>query len=373
MHSVRILHTADWHLGKENSYLGNLSNSRKYEIPVTVKKILSVCEDENVDILLIAGDIFESNRVDSDIIDSVFDSLGQLTRAKVVIALGNHDPLTADSPFKNRTLAPNVFVLPENDSVIDFSELNCRVYGSSFGNVYKTGSERFFITPPDDEKINLMVLHGETKSDLSSQYCSVTKDFIKNSKMDYIALGHNHKRSEIMKLENTYFAYSGCPEGQGFDEDGLKGVYLGDISKSQANLNFVPTAKRTHYQIDVDLGKDIPYLEAVMNAIKEASSNYANDLFRITLIGALNPDEIINTDDLIAQISPQVYFLRVKDRTQIKVDLQLLAKENSLKGHFVQQMLSMMEKCTDSERELYENALQIGLKSFERQVNYGED
>ena len=371
MHSVRILHTADWHLGKENTYLGALKDTRKYEIPVTAKRAIALCEEENVDVMLIAGDIFDSNRIEDSIVDEILEAFGQLTRTKVVIALGNHDPLTADSPFKNKKLSPNTFVLPENDSVIEFD--NCRVYGSSFGSVYKTGTERFFINPDNDDKINILLLHGETKSDLSSVYRSITKTFIEESKMDYIALGHNHKRSEVARFGASYFAYSGCIEGQGYDEDGEKGVYLGDITKSYADLKFVPLNKRTHYLLDVDIAEEPDEAKAVKEAIKKVCANPFDNLFRITLKGNIEAGRIINLNDLHAKISPEVYHLKLKDRTGIKADLELISKENSLKGKFVSEMLERISKADENEREKYINALRFGLKSFDGQVNYGED
>ena len=373
MHCVRILHTADWHLGKENSYLGALSGERKYEILSTALRAIALCEEENVDIMLVAGDIFDTNRIEDSLVNEIIEAFGQLTRTKVVIALGNHDPLTADSPFKNRKLSPNTYVLPENDYVLDFESLGCRVYGSSFGSVYKTGSDRFFITADDDDKINLMVLHGETRADLSSSYRSITKNFIEESGMDYIALGHNHKRSEVVKLGSTRFAYSGCIEGQGYDEDGEKGVYLGNVTKLGADLKFIPLAKRTHHCLDVDVSGDKTATEAIKEAIVSASSNPKDDLFRITLKGNVDPETVINVNELSAKLSSEVYNLRLKDRTGIKVDLELLAKENSLKGKFVSEMLKRISEAEESQKQLFINALRIGLKSFDGQVNYGED
>ena len=370
MNSVRILHTADWHLGKEHSYLGAKGEQRKQEVLLTVKSAISLCEKENVDLLLIAGDMFESNRAAKLFADEVLNCFAELTRTKVLIALGNHDPLTADSPFKNKTLPPNVFVFPENDSVFPFPELGCRVYGRSFSSVYSQGEERFFLTVPADDKVNILLLHGETKSDLSSPYFSVTKTFIEESKMDYIALGHNHKRSEIVRLGATRFAYSGCIEGQGYDESGLKGAYLGDISKNSVKLNFVPLAKRVYHDIDVDVTGVLSVSESVVSKIKETSENYSDDLFYINLVGETETADTINISEIKAAAEPQVYALRIKDKTKVKLDLELLANENSLRGRFVCEML---EKADEKDKELYENALQIGLKSFDGQVNFGDN
>ena len=43
--------------------------------------------------------------------------------------------------------------------------------------------------------------------------------------MDYIALGHRHSFSGINIAGRTHFAYSGCPQGRGFDELDEKGKY----------------------------------------------------------------------------------------------------------------------------------------------------
>lgn len=370
MDTLRILHTADWHLGAENTYLGALSGTRKYEILLTAEKIVSICNDENIDILLMAGDILDSNNVDEKLVDGLFNTLDRLCSTKAVIALGNHDPLTADSPFKNRPLPQNVFLLDTGDSVVEFKELTCKVYGRSFGGVYEQGSNRFSITP-DEDSINIMVLHGEVKGDLSSPYNSITPEFIKESNMDYIALGHIHKPSEVLKIGNTHFAYSGCPEGQGFDESGKRGVYIGNVSKRSVSLEYREIAKRTHHRIDVDITEKEDIIAAVKDAIVAVSASPSDDLFRITLTG--KTDTLINTDEINARISPMVYALRLKDEISPKVNLDLLREEHSLKGCFVKQLLKRIEDATEDQKPIFEKALQLGLKSFIGGVAYSED
>lgn len=332
MNTVRILHTADLHIGAECSYLGAGAQTRRYETLLTFEKIISLCEENTVDLLLIAGDLLESNHIDPALEDGVFNALSKLSHTRAVIALGNHDPLTADSPFILRTLPDNVFVLPKEDSVITFDDLRCRVYGSSFDGVYNEGKPRFSLTPPSDDYFNICLIHGETRSDLSGTYRPITPEFVKHSGMDYIAMGHVHTRSQIQYVGTTALAYCGCPEGQGFDESGEKGVYMGEVSKGNIALEFVPTAKRLHYRIDVDITDSSDITETIRSAITATGTNYGAHYYRITLTGTRQDDKGIDKEELLARLSPSVAFLKIKDKTRAGIDVAALATEKSLKG-----------------------------------------
>ena len=220
MNSVKILHLADIHIGAAQSFLGAGANMRRYETLMTFERIIDTAREQNVQVIAAAGDIFDSNNVPEELIAPVFAKITAVPDIKVVFAAGNHDPLTAESPFKTRKLPQNLYVLGVTDDCITFDDIKLRVYGRSFESVYMAGEERFSLAPPDDDYINLMVLHGDMRGDMGSAYNSVTPRFIESSGMDYIALGHIHKRTEIQRLGKTFFAYSGCPEGMGFDELG---------------------------------------------------------------------------------------------------------------------------------------------------------
>lgn len=68
-----------------------------------------------------------------------------------------------------------------------------------------------------------------------------------------------------------------------------------------------------------------------------------------------------------------MYFAKVKDKTEIKADFNELAKEQSLKGIFVKNMLLKIENSYGEEKELLKSALNIGLKAFSGEVVYDED
>lgn len=376
MRTVKILHCADIHIGAAESFLGVLRENRRYETLITFERIIDIAKEENVELIAIAGDLFDSNNIEQRFIDAVMNKIREAAPIKVVFAAGNHDPLNAQSPFLKEELPQNLYVLGTKDEEITFEELKLKVYGRSFESAFLKGEEAFSL-PTNNDYINLLVQHGELKSDLNSEYNAITPKFVKNSGMDYIALGHVHKRSDIGKIDNTYFAYCGCPEGQGFDELQEKGVYIGQIGKGKCDLQFVSVSKRQHILEKIDISEISGAVEIsaeIINALKEKyGEDYSQNLYKIELIGSVSEDNEINTEEILSRISNELYFVKIKNKTEIKIDLEALKNEASLRGIFVKKMLERTENAPEDEKELYRKALKLGLKAFNAEVKFDED
>lgn len=370
MNNVKILHTADIHIGARDAFLGTAAEKRRFETLLTFEKIIDLAKEKGADILAIAGDLFENNTVEDTFVDGVFNKINTIPEIKVVFAAGNHDPLTADSPFLTRTLPENLYVLPTNDSVITFEDIKVKVYGRSFESVYLKGEEEFTLVP-DNGYINIMVQHGELRADLGSDYNSITPKFVKKSGMDYIALGHVHARTPIGKIENTSFAYCGCPEGQGFDELDQKGVYFGTVSKNGCDFEFIPVSKRQHIvrKIDVTGAEDIT--KTILDELKANYENFDDNLYKIELTGSIPPETELNLSEITTRLSAVLYFVKLRDKTEFSIDFELLAKEPTLKGVFVKNMLEKLKTAED--KEAVTRALNIGLRAFNSEVKYNED
>lgn len=86
---MKILHTSDWHLGAKTDRRSRLNEQRK-----VLGEIVSVCDREGVDIVLIAGDVFDQAIPTSEAEDLFFDTLEKLTdkdERVVIVCAGNHD------------------------------------------------------------------------------------------------------------------------------------------------------------------------------------------------------------------------------------------------------------------------------------------
>lgn len=375
MEKIKILHCADLHIGAAAQVLGEKGQTRRTEALITFENITRLAREHSVDFLLIAGDLLCSNSVEASIINRVLDCISEIPEIKVVFAAGNHDPINAQSPFLNRKTPKNFYILPDKDTEIYFKELNCRIYGRSFSEVYLDGERRFTLNA-DESTINIMCQHGEVKTDLSSNYNSITPEFIENSGMDYIALGHIHKRTPLEKRHNTYFAYSGCAEGLGFDELGDKGVYIGEVGKGYANLHFFKTSVRTNEKVSVDVSdceSSPAAAQKILDSIKtNFGETYADNLYKVILTGAVPDGRWYDTGEIASRLMQSVYFAKVKDLTEVLKDLETLRKENSLKGIFVSKMLDLIAENPEETKKLHA-ALNIGLKAFSTEVDFDEN
>lgn len=94
---MKILHTADWHLGKR------LDNFSRFEEQVSVlDEIISIADEEKVDMVLIAGDLFDNFNPSTEAIELFYKTLKRLTlngKRPVIAIAGNHDsPSFIDAP-----------------------------------------------------------------------------------------------------------------------------------------------------------------------------------------------------------------------------------------------------------------------------------
>ena len=181
--------------------------------------------------------------------------------------------------------------------------------------------------------------------------------------MDYIALGHIHKFSGILKEGNSSYAYSGCPQGRGFDEDGKKGVILGEVYKGGVNLKFVPINKREYVVRDIDISNCNTYediREKLINLFDK--KDRLNNLYKITLTGRIKSHLNLNIKVLMEKVKNDYYFIKLLNNTTVVIDLEEISNDYSVRGQFVKLMLEKLKEADNDEQEIINKALNIGLQ-----------
>lgn len=95
--SLKILHTADWHLGKRLDYFSRFDEQKE-----VLEEIVQIADQEQVDLVIVAGDLFDAFNPPVEAIELLYKTLKRLTKngSRPVIAIaGNHDsPDRVDAP-----------------------------------------------------------------------------------------------------------------------------------------------------------------------------------------------------------------------------------------------------------------------------------
>ena len=367
MKKVKIVHTADLHFDTPFKDVGEKqSRINKEELKEVFIRIIHICKQKSVDILLLAGDIFDNFTLNRETLYFIENSFKELENTRVFISPGNHDPYGNNSFYKLIKWPSNVHIFKDNIEKVYIKELDINVWGAAFKDKYVRESILNGFVERND-KINLMVIHGElANSKVGNEYNPITTSDISKSGMDYIALGHRHGFSGINKEGSTFFAYSGCPQGRGFDELGDKGIIYGYVSKGAVDLDFVRTSKRNYEEVEVDISDSFGYEEVrniILASVKEEDRN--ENLYKLILKGEISEEFNIDEELLRERLAQDFYFCKVIDKTRVKLDLEEISRGYSVKGIFAKKLMEELDEAdTEEEKEQIMMALKVGLSSL---------
>lgn len=217
---MRFVQIADLHLDTPLVSLKNnreLIKKRRAEQKQIFKDVIKLIKNEKIEALFICGDLFEQKFVEKNTIDFLISNFELIPNTKIFISPGNHDPYIKSSPYQTFEWPENVTIFTGEVGMFSFEDIN--VYGIGFTDYEFSSDEISKIQIEDEDKINVLVVHG-TLDGASKKYLDIkSKDL---EKFDYVALGHIHER----KVDGSNIVYPGSLLSIGFDELGEHGIVI---------------------------------------------------------------------------------------------------------------------------------------------------
>ena len=244
---LRFIHAADFHLDSAFAALTpRQAAARRRESRELPVRLANYVNQNNIDLVLLAGDLFDSAASYRDTAEELSAALGQM-EAQVYIAPGNHDWYGPGSPYLTVQWPENVHIFTQPClTAMAWPEKNLVIHGGAFTGPEQPEGFLSGFAAPADGKVHIGLLHGEIDP-AEIRYDPIRREEIAASGLAYLALGHIHKRTEPLTYGKTLCAWPGCPEGRGFDELGEKGFYTGIIDEDgKISLDFVPFARRRY-------------------------------------------------------------------------------------------------------------------------------
>ncbi len=340
---MKILHCADLHL--DSKLTANLdkdrAKERKGEILHTFEKMVQYAVEQEIYVILIAGDLFDTRHVSANARNIVLQAIMEHADIHFYYLRGNHD---SDNFLAELEEIPdNLYLFGSDWTSYTEAEGKVTISGMEFigGNA---GSADVSLVL-DAGKFNIVMLHGqEAESKGKDKTEIIHLKAFRNKGIDYMALGHIHAyKKEQLDARATY-CYPGCLEGRGFDECGEHGFVVLDIDTETMHYTheFVPFAYRTLHMVEVDV-TDCQTTAEMIARVEMVLRQHAflnSCLLKIVLTGMLDVECEKDISYIRTRFQDDYYFVKVYDETILKIAVESYMLDVSLKGEYVRQVMA---------------------------------
>lgn len=222
---LKLVHTSDVHLESDTFGKSEEGQAFRRRIQRAFQKVVDKVSEENADLFLIAGDLFDSNRVQESGIEFVYNELARVA-CPVVLIPGNHDCYDKRSIYKKvnfRDAGSHVFTLTsEQGQILEFPDLDTTVWGKGLVEHDQANKPLAGVPARQGDNWHIGMAHGFYVQEIDALRSSlITPEEVAESKLDYLALGHVHVFADINHGE-TKACYPGTPTPlhMGADESG---------------------------------------------------------------------------------------------------------------------------------------------------------
>lgn len=301
---MKILHCADIHLDSSlrTNLTGEQAAIRNNEILLTFKDMIEYGRREGVKIVLIAGDLFDSDIRSPKTIQVLADCIQTNTDMDFLYIRGNHD--------ENKPLS-------ELEGLPNFRVFERGICAYRYGRVCITGiSElsmcRYLRLSAAD--INIVVFHGELSK----------KDMPSGLNIDYMAAGHIHRYGVQRIDDRGIFCYSGCLEPRGFDECVQTGFVIAEMNEQipaeqtgNVRIKFVPFGRRQAHIVSVRMQADTT-TPSLCRMIEDSSAGISSgDIVKAELTGETAPGQSIDYTYIEQYFKERFFAFRLDDKTAV--------------------------------------------------------
>jgi DNA repair protein SbcD/Mre11 len=373
MKPVRFIHTSDIHL--DTSFSGSgfpspLGNRKREAIRGTFRRIVEDARAHQIDFLLIAGDLFEHERITPDTFEFIKQQFSALNPIRVFISPGNHDPWVPGSPYREESWPGNVHIFAvEEFQSVELPQLGVRITGFGFAHPFLEAHHFQRLPALPRDLFNIVLSHA---SDMSSVPAGKSKHGpfeireIAGKNIQYCALGHYHQQHQVPnEIDGAQAWYSGIPEGRGWDEQGRCGYLLGQIENErvQVESRYCNQFSLNTLTVNCDtFATREQILDSILN--QRGTLFDPKTILRVQLVGALDPKLDLSLPELEERLADEVLHIQWDDQTHPALDFESIALEKTIRGRFVRILNERIATVPEADRTSLERARLYGVQAL---------
>lgn len=362
VNSFRFVHCSDLHL--DSPFKGISSTDPELAAILrnatfqAFEKVVDIAIEEEADLLLISGDIYDQG--DGSLRAQLgFRDILQKASDKGIqsfIVHGNHDPLESwksgiTFPAEVHRFGPEVEKVPFSRN----GQVLAEIYGISYKRAEEYGNlASLFKARGDHQLFRIGLLHCNLggSSTGHANYSPCTMDDLEKSGMDYWALGHIHKPS-VLRDSRPSVVYSGNIQGRHIGEKGKRGCYLVEVSGTRVtSVQFHETSVVMWSEAVLDIS-DMGSMEDLVDGIRDLCDQERKNaggkpsVVRLVLQGGSEIVNLLQNSDLYRELIDliredekrkldQVWIESIRNEGSPPFELETLRSGNGLLADFLE-------------------------------------
>ena len=373
---LRLLHTADVHLGARHADLGDRAATQRERQFAAFVATIDLALAEKVDLVLIAGDLFDSNVQPKRSVERAVAQLQRLVEARIriVIAPGTHDVYDRASIYRAYDLpamagsvgSDLVTVLDPDHPDVHLKSLDVVVHGRCFATKRAPHSPLDGLDTSKDERATwhvgllhaALAIEGKTDGD----DVVITTDEIAATNLDYLALGHWHSLTKG-KAGKTSYAYSGAPEPIALDQDGAGSVLLVSLDDAEGRKRATVEDRKVGRTRVEKMQLDAASVGSQPSLVAKLAERADQDLVLDVEVIGVKPDALdVNVDVVESQLADRFLKLRVRDRSVSPLPEGPVVSADTVLGAYIRDLEAQIAEAEARDDEGTSNELRDALR-----------
>lgn len=372
---MKLLHTADIQLGAQFKGLGERAEAQREQIKKTFHRALELAIEEKVGLILIAGDLFDSNHPSLELTQFARGEFRFLKDrgVKVCIVPGHHDALDEHGIYNRERFDEefsNVFIFRDpQGGVKEYEDLDIAIFAKP--NAQSTSTKSPFpglAGLTTSMKYKVVAAHGELMipGKFAGNYHPIAISELEGlTGIDYAALGHWHSMQDCTTYGKFKMPvwYAGSPELVALDQAGAGNVLVGEFSNQGVKILPKRVGRRMALTLQLDIA-NFNTIEELKEKIFEQQDQDA--ICRVELSGIDMNNVTVNLERLETDLADAFFFVKITDNTHVRLEDLPQYPDKLIQGQFVKIMREKIKGLKDdAEKKICEEALQMGLMELE--------
>jgi DNA repair exonuclease SbcCD nuclease subunit len=378
---IRLIHTADVHLGRTFKFLGDFGKVLRDQVKNTFLRVVSSARERQAHALLIPGDLFDSLRPDPADVRFALETIASVNPLPVFVLPGTHDRYAPNSVFRRlapEERPPNLYLFDPDHRTFYLAGLGVAVHGRA-NEVGKGGTPPLTgIASHPEARLNVALAHASIAfphlaEDPEHDYF-VSEADVQASGVQYLALGHWHKCAEYFPGQSFRAWYAGSPETLQFEDGEGSGFVLEVVVRDGGvDVQRERVGRYTWTVRDLDVS-GIPDRQALERELLQLGGK--DRIVRVHLKGTRPATAAVDLAAIEEAVSSQFAYFELRSqglRTRWEdFDPTTVFPHRTVGAAFVRLAKERLTRASEDERARWEEVLRRGTALLAGQEEVGE-